>query len=194
MPGCHMKIFSEGKVAENVKIGDTLEIVVNIDQQDIYGLYVTDCIVRDGLGLGEQKLVNEDGCPMDTEIMGPFKYSSDRSTAKVSFPAHRFPYTSAVYYQCNVKLCALVDPSCHKVRELSLIFYFWHHYMLISVGAHVWRKTYQKTRDWRWTNRRRSPCNDRGVLWLVCERKCWCRGRRWWFCYKGKGKIPLFTN
>lgn len=117
-----MKIYSEGKVAENVQIGDTLEIVVNIDQQDTYGLYVTDCIVRDGLGLGEQKLVNHDGCPMDTEIMGPFKYSSDRSTAKVTFPAHRFPYTSAVYYQCNVKLCALVDPNCHKVTFYDLCF------------------------------------------------------------------------
>uniref|UniRef100_A0A336MZ58 CSON003393 protein n=2 Tax=Culicoides sonorensis TaxID=179676 RepID=A0A336MZ58_CULSO len=114
MPGCHMKIYSDGKVADNVKIGDTLEIVVNIDEQNTYGLHVTDCIVRDGLGLGEQKLVNEEGCPMDTEIMGPFKYTNDRTMAKVSFPAHRFPYTSAVYYQCNVKLCALVDPSCHK--------------------------------------------------------------------------------
>jgi hypothetical protein len=114
MPGSHMKIYSDGKVADNVKIGDPLEIVVNIDDQDIYGLHVTDCIVRDGLGLGEQKLVNEIGCPMDVEIMGPFKYSSDRMKATVSFPAHRFPYTAAVYYQCNVKLCALVDPDCHK--------------------------------------------------------------------------------
>lgn len=121
MPGSHMKIYSEGKVADNVKIGDPLEIVVNIDEQDIYGLHVTDCIVRDGLGLGEQKLVNDHGCPMDKEIMGPFEYSEDRMKATVQFPAHRFPYTAAVYYQCNVKLCALVDPTCHKVCFLNLV-------------------------------------------------------------------------
>lgn len=62
MPGCHMKIFNEDeKIAENVKIGDALTLVINIDKQDIYGLHVTDCIVRDGLGWGEQRLVGEYG-------------------------------------------------------------------------------------------------------------------------------------
>lgn len=115
MPGCHMKIYSDGKLAESVKIGDTLDIEVSVDEQDVYGLRVTDCIVRDGLGVGEQQLVDEYGCPMDSEIMGPFKYSENRKKATVTFAAHRFPYSSAVYYQCNVKLCALVDPNCQKV-------------------------------------------------------------------------------
>lgn len=61
MPGCHMKIFSGDNVAENVKIGDPLKLMVNIDKQSIYGLHVTDCLVRDGLGWGEQKLVNNQG-------------------------------------------------------------------------------------------------------------------------------------
>lgn len=115
MPGCHMKIYNEEKhIAENVKIGDPLTIVINIDKQDIYGLHVTDCLVRDGLGWGEQRLVGEDGCPMDNEIMGQFKYSTDRLAANVTFPAHKFPYTASVYYQCNVRLCAVEDPDCRK--------------------------------------------------------------------------------
>lgn len=61
MPGCHMKIFSGDNVAENVKIGDPLKLMVNIDKQDVYGLHVTDCLVRDGLGWGEQTLVNNVG-------------------------------------------------------------------------------------------------------------------------------------
>lgn len=61
MPGCHMKIFSGDNVAENVKIGDPLKLMVNIDKQDVYGLHVTDCLVRDGLGWGEQTLVNNFG-------------------------------------------------------------------------------------------------------------------------------------
>lgn len=120
MPGCHMKIFTGGLIAENVKIGDPLTIVINIDKQDLYGLHVTDCLVRDGLGWGEQKLINDIGCPLDGEIMGQFEYSDDRTKANVSFPAHKFPYTSSVYYQCNVKLCIINDPDCHKVRSLKL--------------------------------------------------------------------------
>lgn len=114
MPGCHMKIYSGDNVAENVKIGDPLKLSIYIDKQEIYGLHVTDCLVRDGLGWGEQKLINADGCPMDGEIMGQFEYTEDRTKANVSFPAHKFPYTSSVYYQCNVRLCALVDPDCQK--------------------------------------------------------------------------------
>jgi len=62
MPGCHMKIYNdEHKIADDVKIGDPLTIVISIDRQQVYGLHVTDCIVRDGLGWGEQRLVGEDG-------------------------------------------------------------------------------------------------------------------------------------
>uniref|UniRef100_A0A182PF33 Nucleolar GTP-binding protein 1 n=1 Tax=Anopheles epiroticus TaxID=199890 RepID=A0A182PF33_9DIPT len=119
MPGCHMKIFTGEKLAENVKIGDPLTLVINIDKQEEYGLHVTDCLVRDGLGWGEQKLINDEGCPLDSEILGPFEYTADRSKATVTFPAHKFPYTSSVYYQCNVKLCALKDPDCHKTPTCS---------------------------------------------------------------------------
>lgn len=48
--------------------------------------------------------------------MGQFDYSDDRTKASVSFPAHKFPYTASVYYQCNVRLCALQDPDCQKVN------------------------------------------------------------------------------
>lgn len=49
MPGCSMKIFSgdpsQKEVAENVKIGDPLTLVVTLDEQDIYGIRVADCLV-----------------------------------------------------------------------------------------------------------------------------------------------------
>ncbi|CAH1108524.1 unnamed protein product [Psylliodes chrysocephalus] len=116
MPGCSMRIFSgdptKKEVAENVKIGDPLTLVVTLDEQDIYGIRVTDCLVRDGLGWGEQKLINDDGCPTDPEIMGMFRYSEDKTHASVQFQAHKFPYTASVYYQCNVKLCLKADKSC----------------------------------------------------------------------------------
>ncbi|KAF5297561.1 hypothetical protein FQR65_LT09992 [Abscondita terminalis] len=116
MPGCTMKIFSgdpsEKEVAESVKIGDPLTLVIKIDAQDTYGLRITDCLVRDGLGWGEQRLINNEGCPVDNEIMGMFEYSSDKTKASVHFQAHKFPYTASVYYQCNVKLCLKTDNGC----------------------------------------------------------------------------------
>jgi len=119
MPGCTMKIFSgdplDREVAENVKIGDPLTLVVSIDDQNIYGLKVSDCLVRDGLGWGEQRLIDSDGCPVDQEIMGMFQYSSNMTTALVHFQAHKFPYTASVYYQCNVRLCLKADNGCGDV-------------------------------------------------------------------------------
>lgn len=115
MPACHMKIFRGEKLADSVKIGDALKLVVNIDKQEQYGLHVTDCLVRDGLGWGEQRLIDDQGCPLDQEILGPFAYDSDRTKATVAFPAHKFPYTTSVYYQCNVRLCMLEEENCHKV-------------------------------------------------------------------------------
>lgn len=57
MPGCHMKIYSGENIAENVKIGDPLKLKIYIDKQNVYGMHIMDCNVRDGLGWGEQNLV-----------------------------------------------------------------------------------------------------------------------------------------
>lgn len=65
MPGCTMKIYygdpHNKEVAENVKIGDPLTLVIAIDSQEVYGLKISDCLVRDGLGWGEQYLIDENG-------------------------------------------------------------------------------------------------------------------------------------
>merc|ERR1711868_180349 len=122
MPSSSMRIFygepSEGLVAENVKIGDPLALVVSIDDQDIYGMHVTSCSVRDGLGWSDQDLINTEGCPVDNEIMGEFEYSASKTTALVRFQAHKFPYTSSVYYQCNVKLCIKHAGGCDQVPPI----------------------------------------------------------------------------
>lgn len=79
------------------------------------GLRVTDCTVRDGLGWGEQRLINGEGCPVDSEIMGNLHYAEDKTRANVHFQAHKFPYTASVYYQCNVKLCKKSEGGCDQV-------------------------------------------------------------------------------
>jgi len=122
MPSTSMKIYRgepvDGRVAENVKIGDPLTMVVSIDHQDIYGMHISECYVRDGLGWSDQDLINEEGCPVDWEILGEFEYSSSKTTALVHFKAHRFPYTSSVYYQCNVRLCIRHAGGCEDTPPI----------------------------------------------------------------------------
>ena len=152
MPGCTMKIFNgdptRHQVAENVKIGDPLTLVISIDKQEMFGLRISDCLVRDGLGWGEQRLINEEGyvlhififffvlqqvfkckclikinfflrCPVDGEIMGQFTYNDDKTEAKVNFQAHKFPYTASVYYQCNVRLCVKQGDGCYSTVSIK---------------------------------------------------------------------------
>ncbi|XP_011503720.1 PREDICTED: uncharacterized protein LOC105366841 isoform X2 [Ceratosolen solmsi marchali] len=122
MPSCSMKIYngepSAQQIAENVKIGDPLTLVINIETQDLFGLRISDCIVRDGIGWGEQRLINHEGCPVDGEIMGQFTYRDDKTEAKVHFQAHKFPYTSSVYYQCNVSICMKYKGGCADTPPL----------------------------------------------------------------------------
>lgn len=64
MPSCTMKIFRSGhddNIAETVKIGDKLIMVIEIDQQDMYGMKITNCVVRDGMNIAEQQLIDESG-------------------------------------------------------------------------------------------------------------------------------------
>ncbi|XP_050528450.1 cuticlin-4 isoform X2 [Daktulosphaira vitifoliae] len=116
LPTCTMKIFSgktvKPNVAENVQIGDPLTMVISINSEDTFGLFITDCLVRDGLGWGDQRLIDKYGCSIEEEIMGQFQYSENKTTAVVSFQAHKFPYTTSVYYQCHVHLCMKAIGGC----------------------------------------------------------------------------------
>ena len=53
--------------------------------------------------------------------MGEFEYSASKTTALVHFQAHKFPYTSSVYYQCNVKLCIKHAGGCDQVVSYLII-------------------------------------------------------------------------
>lgn len=47
--------------------------------------------------------------------MPKFEYTNNFTRAAVSFPAHKFPHTSSVYYQCNVRLC-INNGGCNQVE------------------------------------------------------------------------------
>lgn len=58
-------------------------------------------------------------CPVDYEIFGALEYAPSKTSASVRFQAHKFPYTSSVYYQCNVKLCIKNAGGCDDVVGAS---------------------------------------------------------------------------
>lgn len=65
LPATMMHIYAgdsrDHVVAENVKIGDLLTLVVELEKQDKFGMTVAECSVRDGLGWSEQILFNDQG-------------------------------------------------------------------------------------------------------------------------------------
>lgn len=57
-------------------------------------------------------------CSIEDDIMGQFQYSANKTTAVVNFQAHKFPYTTSVYYQCNVHLCLKANGGCSNTVRL----------------------------------------------------------------------------
>lgn len=117
MPMCTMKIYriDQDNVAESVRVGDKLVMVIEIDKQDMYGMRISNCVVRDGMNKAEQLLINDQGCPVDETIMPKFDYENNNTRAAVAFKAHKFPHTSSVYYQCNVRLC-INNGGCDQIN------------------------------------------------------------------------------
>ncbi|KAH0547334.1 hypothetical protein KQX54_018735 [Cotesia glomerata] len=87
--GCTMKIFSgdptRHHVAENVKSGDPLTLVIGIDKQEMFGLKISDCMVETvWVGRSSFDLSMMKRCPIDGEIMGQFTYSEGQNAKQRS--------------------------------------------------------------------------------------------------------------
>uniref|UniRef100_A0A1B6GMH0 ZP domain-containing protein n=1 Tax=Cuerna arida TaxID=1464854 RepID=A0A1B6GMH0_9HEMI len=120
VPAIVMKILhgtmdADDRIAQQANIGDPLTLLIEaVETRNFtkYGFEVTDCSVRDGIGMNEQKLINRNGCPYDRDIMGVFSYFDNFTKAMVPFQAHKFPQTKSVYYQCLVRLCDANRGNC----------------------------------------------------------------------------------
>ncbi|CAO1376733.1 unnamed protein product [Diamesa hyperborea] len=84
------------------------------------GIRVVDCVAFDGIGESSQKLFDENGCPVDSQIMPEFleeitiiedgwsKKNDDDMVQKVfktNFQAFKFPDRDIVHVNCGVHLC-----------------------------------------------------------------------------------------
>ena len=77
-------------------------------------------------------------CPVDYEIFGGLEYSPSKTSASVRFQAHKFPYISSVYYQCNVKLCIKNAGGCDDIVSVCQNKFFTDYYTIILFCFHVW--------------------------------------------------------
>lgn len=61
MPGCSMVIYQGNHVAQNVKIGEQLTLIVSIDAQDVYSMRLSHCSVTDATNSASQPLIDDYG-------------------------------------------------------------------------------------------------------------------------------------
>lgn len=91
------------------------------------GWKVVDCNAHDGLGDSSQKLLDENGCPLDELVMPALLKSPARPIATMrhqeavsKFAAFKFPDRDRLHLSCILELCR---GACEKViiRKLLLL-------------------------------------------------------------------------
>ncbi|XP_014668983.1 PREDICTED: uncharacterized protein LOC106810213 [Priapulus caudatus] len=97
--------------------GGTLAIILKDNSQ--YDLAVTDCFAHDGAGRSELKLIDENGCPANGNLVSPLRKLRDTPAAGqtavvTTFQAFKFPDQDSVYFRCMAKTCA---GKCEEVRN-----------------------------------------------------------------------------
>nr|XP_023029074.1 uncharacterized protein LOC111517227 [Leptinotarsa decemlineata] len=79
-----------------------------------YGFRVKNCFAFNKLN-DSVPLIDERGCPVDKNILGPFTYDEKNGIANAPLKSmFRFPESSEVHFQCDVGLCkgSCLIPSC----------------------------------------------------------------------------------
>ncbi|XP_063237471.1 uncharacterized protein LOC134539400 [Bacillus rossius redtenbacheri] len=73
------------------------------------GLRVVDCAAHDGAGEGSQRLLDDEGCPLDETLLPALSVSSAPSRrlylAQAVFPAFKFPDRDSLHLRCTLHVC-----------------------------------------------------------------------------------------
>ncbi|XP_014673055.1 PREDICTED: cuticlin-1-like [Priapulus caudatus] len=111
MPSCELIILMggpDGRLVDGaVSLGTELTFMITMGPSEVYGSVISNCIARDGMGMGEQMLIDADGCAVDEQIFGNLIYDPANKRTYSPFNAHKFPTSGQVYYQCDVRLCII---------------------------------------------------------------------------------------
>lgn len=98
------------------------------------GWKVVDCVAHDGLGDSSQKLLDEDGCPVDEGLLpellkGPVRpiVMMRHQEAVAKFVAFKFPDRDRLHVSCGMQLCR---QNCEIVRIITSFLYFFNFYII----------------------------------------------------------------
>ncbi|CAK9293401.1 unnamed protein product [Gordionus sp. m RMFG-2023] len=112
MPPAFMKIVS-GKVptaprASLLRLGEIGTIVITIqDNVGIFDLTILNCVAHDGMNIGKIELLDGQGCPVHSKIIGPQtrEIFGHDMLIYAHFKVFKFPDVENVYFECNIKFC-----------------------------------------------------------------------------------------
>ena len=114
-PNVIMRVADEnGADTKTAVVGDPLKMTWEIlDQDSPYEIFIRDLVAMDGATDTELLLIDENGCPTDSSIMGEV-YRSDKSNriSLSAFDAFRFPTSEVVQFRAMITPCL---PTCEPV-------------------------------------------------------------------------------
>ncbi|CAG9860439.1 unnamed protein product [Phyllotreta striolata] len=103
---------SEDTSFDTLEVGEIAMLSVKSTLPVGIGWKVVDCIAHDGLGDSSQKLINENGCPVDEALMPALIYGPIRPIALMHhqeavtrFSAFKFPDRDRLHLSCGLQLC-----------------------------------------------------------------------------------------
>ncbi|KAK9875378.1 hypothetical protein WA026_007773 [Henosepilachna vigintioctopunctata] len=103
---------SDNSIQDKLQVGESAKLIVKSTLPVDIGWKVVDCNAHDGLGDSSQKLLDEEGCPIDDQLIpqpsyGPIrKVSLTRYQEATSiFPAFKFPDRDRLHLTCMIVLC-----------------------------------------------------------------------------------------
>jgi len=114
-PNVIMRVADEnGADTKTAVVGDPLKMTWEIlDQDSPYEIFIRDLVAMDGATDTELLLIDENGCPTDSSIMGEV-YRSEKSNriSLSAFDAFRFPTSEVVQFRAMITPCL---PTCAPV-------------------------------------------------------------------------------
>ncbi|KAJ3647587.1 hypothetical protein Zmor_019458 [Zophobas morio] len=100
------------KFTDTLKVGESAILTLKSTLPSGIGWKVVECVAHDGLGDSSQRLLDDDGCPIDELLlpspqMGPVQAISlmKHQEAFAKFAAFKFPDRDRLHLSCYLELC-----------------------------------------------------------------------------------------
>uniref|UniRef100_A0A8R1HZE3 ZP domain-containing protein n=1 Tax=Caenorhabditis japonica TaxID=281687 RepID=A0A8R1HZE3_CAEJA len=119
-PTCEYEVLdvSTRRAAEVVHVNTPLEHMWTCDgaNLDLFCMRVHDCVINEGKSRRRSKIIDSEGCSLDTARLPQLQYNNNKLAARVVSKAFRFGDDVAVEFECNVRLDLRNGTSCPRPK------------------------------------------------------------------------------